>query len=242
MALSNWDCLAFGTDGKPCNAVLQFGERSLSIRKNWLVLEFDKGRHMSIHSGEIDGFGFNINAIRHTAQSSIFVYASAGKYGNEPPQYMCGVGCYGFMDEIDWIRKNHPDALNRIDQKYLDDDEYMRMSSCGHDDNRPHYTFCGKGDHLDVILECPEPQLDDLWTGVLPATLQAFGAWLKTVADEDYLAKIDIDNALRFNQGDAYFAEALKRDELMQPTPVGQSAGPLIGKIVSGETKKGEQS
>ena len=96
MALSNWDLLAIGKDGKSCDGTVKGKFASLEIYKNWAYLSseemYREGGHFSkpvigsIISGDFEIAGLSIVAIRHSLQNSIFVFVDASTYNKNNKQ------------------------------------------------------------------------------------------------------------------------------------------------------------
>ena len=256
MALSNWDTLAFGNDGKPCNGILEgFDGQSAEIYKNWVYIHDHKGWHegcgyskpviAEVSFGNISLAGFHITA-RHGPQNGIFVYVECVKYTDKDiagkketvcnRRRMAGIGCYGFSDPLKKIAltlgvnlKDYDDAL---------------LSTCH------NYPECGNGKMVATInlelvknnkivkeFSIPETsELESKWIGVTKNTYRAFMKWLKTGIDrspefdKDYFAWLDEckqSGPLRFCQGDGYFANNIKGVDLSATLP-GEAKSPLL--------------
>lgn len=126
MALSNWDTMAFGSDGKSCEGSFTNPKNKahIDIYKNWAYLrspaknpetdyQYTGDTIAQIDSGEISILGFRISAIRHKDQDAIFLYAeyTEDRGENTPVDQkrfvnhrFGGIGCYGFHDNSsEWI-------------------------------------------------------------------------------------------------------------------------------------------
>lgn len=262
MALSNWDTLAFDTNGNPGSGDLVLPDGSgVNLYKNWLYVihpkmwcedcGYSKPTIASVNEGELTIGHMHIYAIRHDDQNSIFTLIEAwicGEDGNiiDERQYMCGIGCYGYMDELEYLENSRADLLDKLGEqacKIVGDDWRSRIASCGKMicyGESPRWIFNFDGSDKEIYLDIDhEPDLGDLWCGVKPSTLAAFHDWLKKLHGDyvarDYIDKviatIEADKSLRFNQGDRYFAEAGIVDPSVA-TPVGKCNDPVMGDII----------
>lgn len=250
MALSNWDTLAFGSDGKPSNgSVVTHKGYRLSIYKNWLNVAAPEGDFpdfsnqviTSIQHGELDCGGFHIFAKRHDDQNAVFVFAKNTTYHDtnengerqEPTIIrMCGIGCYGFLSEIEWYKINHPDLFAQLPKEIQSDNvEVWTLSSI----KSTVFVADPEDESIDQAIEFevpddwPKPEFDELWVGVKESTFKAFIEWLDTLFsrydtnDKKYIKTISLDNARRFNQGDSFFASAGVVEENSISTKVGET-------------------
>jgi hypothetical protein len=110
MALSNWDTLAFNTQGEPCNGVIRVdlhedGYAAVEIYKNWLYVRDSKMWHdegsfveptvADIYEGIVNISKFRITAERGP-QQAVFAYVRSGYRHQDNFECMCGIGCYAF--------------------------------------------------------------------------------------------------------------------------------------------------
>lgn len=268
MALSNWDTLAIGTEGKSVAGGAKFGTLSVEIYKNWLYLRKDDmvddteeesscNRNVlgSINQGDMYLFGVNIKAVRGP-QNAIFVYANMyGKrhyekqedgtmkeISKDPNLYFCGIGCYGYGDLKEEYIKSKGIVLPRPYDELM---WYSGTRPIDGTDEREEYI--GYFDDSKPVGEREvnipiEPGLDlHPWVGVTKETLAEFRKWLEnpeTEADEEYLKSIDWDNLLRFNQGDAYFANVFQHE--VPATELGGAETPMIMDMI-GAMKVGDE-
>ncbi len=218
MALSNWDTMAFGSDGKSCEGSFTNPKNKahIDIYKNWAYLrspaknpdadyQYTGDTIAQIDSGEASILGFHISAIRHKDQDAIFLYVECTEdRGENTPadqkrfvnHRFGGIGCYGFKDTVAEVLTK----LGRTPQ----DNEYWSSGSVMEGDNLKHYISCFKkgatpaGDKVEEIIyhdEAKDGPLDyaDDWVGVKPETLEAFFQWLegreqRDAFNEDYFA------------------------------------------------------
>lgn len=261
MAMSDWDTMAFDSDGKPANGSLTIpGGAGVEIYKNWLYVRnpktWKKGQFTSpvvaqIQHGEISTAGLEIVAIRHPDQHSVFCFVShreytgrgKKKYDSHQDYYLAGIGCYGFKSEQDWLKVKHPKIYDSIDPKYWDEEKFMMTTTSSFGGGKKetwgyewYPTGEDKSERKSLIMKVKKPDLNEMWAGVTPSTSVAFFAWLEKVAPKEYFVKIDQDNVLRFNQGDAFFANAL--DSPLGATAPGKSKGTIMGQMLKKATKK----
>ena len=244
MALSNWDTLAFGPDGKPCDGTLKgFDGQTASIYKNWLYVGDPKMWHKDrgyvkpiiakVSSGDIRLADFTISAVRGP-QDAIFVCVECRHYLN-PKDYskvnirrMVGIGCYGFDDPTERMAADLNISLKGKD--------YVHRS--GMEAGGEKHTF------LDVLNAKNAPptryklpyneRYNSQWVGVLPSTLENFKRWLRKVdTAPDFVAWLKtLGIAKRFNQGDAYFVKKIGGVALETSTPIGKNDKPVLQKVL----------
>jgi hypothetical protein len=233
MALSNWDLLAIGNDGKSCDGTVKGKLASLQIYKNWIYISSEKmyqngGNYVdpviaSITDGNLHIGGLNITAIRYPLQDSIFVFVNASTYDEnhkEVPNYFAGIGCYGYYTKIKEFLK-----WKSINIEYDDYIVGSRNYKIG-----PKYETIPLGKTIEFISlhdkdgnKLYESDIDEEFgeltdfVGVMPETFEAFKNWLKNEISEDYgyyesfkkwFENIDWKSLMRFNQGDAFFVGA----------------------------------
>jgi len=257
MALSNWDMLAFDSDGKPCSGRIKgFLEgTSCEIHKNRLYVHDSKSRRKSnmfsngtiaqIYEGELSVSDFHIVAARGP-QDSIFVIVESLKHHEQedgkpyrPPDVrrMAGIGCYGFS-YIDY---------DELRVKFGLDPEYEGFSfGCCTIEGKSEavVTFVtndndGKAKLIECQLSKEEAcEYDYKWLGVLPSTYAEFIKWLKLIdsfaAMDDYavwLAKVEASEPLRANQGDMFFA--VNAGIELPVTAPGEAEQPILMDICS---------
>jgi len=241
MSLSSWDTLAFNTEGEACNGVLVVGNASVEIYKNWLYVrnkemwkekegQFTNNVIAEINHGHVELSRFDIIAKRHDEQNSIFVCATSG-YG-EDKKVLVGIGCYGFLDT----------ARIYVEKMGLDPNKEWMGGSSHHDGITEEVVSCftegGVEDHIvpkDIVIS-----YENAWVGVSETTYKAFIEFLIDMEeggmiDKEYLDKIKKAEALRFNQGDAFFSKALIQD--IPATEIEQSEQPIFSKIISSLNK-----
>lgn len=255
MALSNWDTLAFDTNGDPCTGSIEVNGTTVDIRKNWLYVGneaiwvpgfFVKPTILQMNEGHITISGFDIYAKRGS-QSSILVYAEHREYQEqvEGEPYkpaivtrMAGIGCYGYKDMFDvWAKDFNIKPL-------ADSDYYYSFSSYNPDDINTIGidVYRKETNSFKEKYELPETEknltrYDSYWVGVEPETKDELVAFLHSLdidADE-WIDKITNSAGLRFNQGDAFFAVNLDID--LPATEPGKAEEPIIMDMLKGINK-----
>lgn len=244
MALSNWDVMAFDTEGKPGNGVLTIPSgASVEIYKNWLYVRhpdmwvegnsFVSPTIAQVDSGHLILGGFRITAERCDQQAAIFCYVEHTQYGEDGKKsfIMAGIGCYGYLSAVEYIKRHHPQVYADKLQCHIDKDpDIVSNWSFGDRWGIGLYVF-SQDEHAEVDKHVEVDLTDDLdqdemydnaWVGVEDSTVDAFFGWMEDIKP-DYAAKIDRDSALRFNQGDAFFGapQATKPGE-QRPTIMSQ--------------------
>lgn len=257
MALSNWDTLAFDEDAKPTNGVINGFEEGTccEIYKNWLYVRDEKmwagGRGYieptiaQVNSGSLAISDFNIEATRGP-QDAIFVVVTSKRYNDrkegenyQPPEIrrMAGIGCYGYSEPpYERVRKEHG-----LEEEWR---------GFGHGGGEGKVTFVFFNDVTkemkEVKFEGDPEEYECQWIGVAPETLAKFIKWLKS--DEEYTSKygdkeykewidkIEKAEAMRFNQGDMFFAHNAGIE--LSVTPVGQQSRPVMEDICEAMKKQ----
>jgi hypothetical protein len=260
MALSNWDTLAFNSEGEPCNGVFEgFDGQSCAIYKNWLYVRdpkmWSKDRSFveptiaEFSHGEMRLSGMTIVGERGP-QNAIFVYVEATKYGDEKKgeetvtKRMAGIGCYGFSDPVPALCKHF--KVNPDDY----DDVFAGSTGTGKEGESYTILMCTKEGHppKEFRTETKE-ELESQWVGVTTDTYAKFLEFLQRVAEDhgygdDFKAwhkKIVESEPLRVNQGDMYFADRIP-DLAKQgvATKIGEGGDPLLIQACKEMKNKGE--
>lgn len=258
MALSDYDCLAFGPDGKPSNGVLNCPDgQSVEIRKNWLYVHDKKMWHKDrgyikhtiaqFNEGDIHIAGLSIIGKRGRQENIFFVFVEYNAYpgkGKHISLHMAGVAAYGWDDPTNRILKAWGKRLPPHKEKFLgwlttaEGKKFVTIDLLVKGKN-------GKEKFLPEVVKLKQTaRLDTRWTGLTKSTTKEFFKWLAQVADDygkpakEWFAKINQKKALRFNQGDAYFAQHLKKS--IPATRPGKATTPVFMKVVKAWAKKGE--
>jgi hypothetical protein len=263
MALSNWDTMAFGPDGKPCNGVLKavVGNGYIEIYKNWLYYHnkemivkdsmYSGDTITEINSGLITIDHMTIHAARGRYQQAVYMLAYSWKYGKTTKETvlkaMCGIGCYGWSDD-EAHKLAH--AMNVNIRKYKD---VYTGSGRDKDGVSYHCLTCIKEDGTmeDFRLnKTPENEgkFDPVFIGVRYETEEGFFEWLEEEIDKN-VAIFDRElkewytevqknrgSGLRFNQGDQYFAKHLGFET--PATKVGEQEDTILTGVIKEMAKK----
>jgi hypothetical protein len=248
MALSNWDTLAVDENGESTNGVFisKLGV-SVEFYKNWLYVRDEKawqdgGRFVSptvmqIEEGTLSYKDVNIVA-RRGPQNGVYAVIQTTIY---PPTITedcskCKVKAKAYRHEA-----SCPDFV---------DTKYVVMVGCGvygysgeewvgvTDDSKKFLIDWTQGSEK---IEVPLPRLmfNKLFSDdQIRAALALKGQVVSRFTDEnvfvesdshhfeDHIRKLDLSKALRFNQGDAYFANKVGTD--IPATPPGTAQEPWL--------------
>lgn len=263
MALSNWDTLAFDSEGQPGNGVLNgFTDgASVEIYKNWIYVRdrwmwrkdtgFVEPTIAKIDSGSVELSEFTIQAVRGP-QEGVFCYAAARKsiyetdeagkkqYVRSDYRRMAGIGCSGYADRWEQV----------MEEEKLDPEVWEPMwsgtgSKPTDGPEQEVFTFgrvggdrAEKGSMLEVAR--PYEEYQATWVGVLPETLAEFLKWL--------------EDEVRDDCGDGEFDEWLAKVKAAEPlrfnqgdayfaargvgeyagTPVGEGGEPVLMQVIQG--------
>jgi len=213
MALSNWDTMAWDTDGKPCAGTTIFQNKiRVSIYKNWLHIEDLRKKYQKVSSTVNSGdFSFHVPGTRDWVdvkarrgpQESVYVYIEYTHCWNKGKKYnfdklrFFGIGCYGYDSEV-WV------GVKPETEIYFKDWLYR-----GHKFEQLDFGEGGKitGSHTER-----GPIAYDLPT---------------------------LETGMRYNQGDGFFADEIGTDG--QITKAGEAKGTIFMRMLTGkdDTKKG---
>jgi hypothetical protein len=178
--------------------------------------------------GDLSISGLTIRAIRGP-QNSVFVFVryNEGKKTKYRTRVAGGIGAVGFTD----VR---PGVLKRAGIKNPNLEEWVSGSSYVTGDKPRHMVSrITKSGFIKNIYHNSHSR----YVGVTRATKEAFFAWAKKEVENspEGLAWLDKakKNSLRFNQGDAYFAKALKKS--IPATKVGKAKGTVMGNMLRGK-------
>jgi len=243
MALSNWDLLAFNTQGKSCDGVMSYKDTTIEIYKNWAYISNDKMWYVNgtefanpviaeIQSGNIQIAKINIIAERHEHQNSIFIICKGGYNTKGDMEIMCGIGCSGYMN----TGKIYSERMG-LDLSY---DWCSSSSTCNGKTTETLTGFHKTRKMQQVVVPdnilIPE---DDHWTGVDEITYKAFIQFIERIDENNeiilpkgYLNKLKKAVPKRFNQGDRYFEKNLGMK--IPKTKIGKSDKPVFEKFIKG--------
>ena len=219
MALSNWDTLAVNLKGKAqAGAFISPCGVSVEIYKNWVYLhdpkawreggQFCEDVIMELQHGDLQYMDVEIRAV-HGPQNGIYVvcwhvdYQSPGKDGIPgPTKYtgMIGCGVSGF-DKEDWVGVK-PDSVEFL-QKWISNKERTWTDE----------------EVDEMLLDLNNPDIDPK-------------DWEQELREDhifdfpEEIAGVKLDQAIRYNQGNMYFAEKVGMD--LDATKPGESDDPAL--------------
>jgi hypothetical protein len=183
MALSNYDCLAFDTEGFPCDGYMKIPHgTTVEIYKNWLYVGNEKmwvegGSFVSpviaqVSSGHINIARLDISSERHDEQNSIFCYIESNEYFyNEGKKFagskkhvMCGIGCSGYLNTHVWMKKHHPEVMSKMLRHHnLTEEEFFNGDvweySSGNDDWGWEYFVDGEDSKNQIMIRISMKEL-----------------------------------------------------------------------------------
>lgn len=250
MALSNWDTLTVNHRGESIEGRFTFpGGVWVESYKNWLYIHdpsgwteelqgFVRDTVMEFTEGEARYKGIHLKAARGP-QNGIYFAVWRG-YGEEV-QGMVGIGCYGFRDSVEYMLEKHPELRERLDPAYLDPSQYLVSE----------YSLYGNGEAQEwgfhfmrwegeepwefelSLTDFEKPNLEELWVGVTSESVKYLHEWLQNGIPKELVAKVDLSQALRYNQGDAFLANAGVGP--MSATKVGEAEEPLLTQALRAE-------
>lgn len=223
MALSNWDTMAFNEQGKSSRGIFVHPQSKveLELYKNWLYIRsaemwkeakwnFTNNTIAHLNEGNVRIGGWEIDAIRGP-QSSIFFLASYGSMenGKYTKKFVGGISGSGYRDVVE-------DTLISLGRANEINEDWCEFSEWnGDDDIRGIHNFA-TNEKIITHRESQDGPYDYSadWIGILQATFEAYVDWIRGKCGKydndiaDWLAKVEASEKLRYNQGDAYFADA----------------------------------
>ena len=151
MSLSSYDCLAFDTEGLPCDGSMEIPHgTTVEIYKNWLYIGNKKmwvedGSFVfptiaQVNSGYVNIARLDISSERHNGQNSIFCYIESREYfydenkkcTGSKTHAMCGIGCSGYLSQRAWMKKHHPEVMAKIlSHCNLTEEEFSKKDADG---------------------------------------------------------------------------------------------------------------
>jgi len=231
MALSNWDTLAVDETGESTNGVFvsPLGV-SVEFYKNWLYVRDRKGWQeggrfveptvMQVDHGSLSYKDVSICAVRGP-QNGVYAVVESTIY---PPSLTGDCSKCKAKAKSHWHEKGCPDFV---------DTKYLVMVGCGVygysgedwvgvDDESKKFLVDWIQKSSEEEIPMPRQLVNKLATeGDIKAHFASKGQKVTRITEEnifiayesfafeDHIRKIDLSKALRFNQGDAYFASKL---------------------------------
>jgi len=255
MALSNWDTLAVDENGESTNGIFTSPNGvSVEFYKNWLYVRDKKGWQeggrfveptvMQVDNGTLSYKDVSICAIRgpqngvyavvestiyppHLTEDCAKCKAKAKSYWHEKNcadfvdtkhLVMIGCGVYGYDGE-EWVgvddesKKFLASWIQKADQDELAMPRSLFNKLSGEAEIKAH--FATKGQTVTRVTE------ENVFIAY-----ESFGF-------EEHVRKIDLSKALRFNQGDAFFANKVGTD--IPATPTGTAEEPWLTKMLKND-------
>ncbi len=219
MALSNWDTLAVDLKGEPQAGWFESpGGVRVEIYKNWLYVHdtkawrekgsYSKDTVMQIQHGELHYHDVEIRAIRGP-QNGVYVGCWHAEYNSDPKvptEYtgIFGCGVYGYDDKT-WVGVT-PECVEFL-QKFVSHKERMWTDE----------------EIEEMVATLANPDLSP----------EEYRQWLQESFDFDFpeeIMGVKFDQAMRYNQGNMYFAEKVGMD--LEATKPGNSEEPTMNSLI----------
>lgn len=259
MAISDYDTLALDYKGKPTNGVFKSRESgaSVEIYKNWLYVRdpkswvenayFTNPTMMQVHSGALTYKDISIIASRGK-ENEIRCIVTTSKYNEKRKptiNRMIGIGVYGWKSRIKEYLEEH-EGLKNVNEKEWENIGISKGNSEGWDEFElltkidPKKCEPVKDKNGNKIEYKVRKDFElTVWTGVTKEMINSLKRWVSSelqinrIFNEDeykWFHSIDWSNLVRFNQGDAFFAENLKFN--VPASKVGESDKPILTKAI----------
>jgi len=231
MAMSNWDALAFDTNGNPCASEMETKDGLLEIYKNW----FSFGK-INVEEGNLWVGSTSILAKRGP-QNGIFVfvtvYDSSAEEGKKKSIFS-GIGCSSCDDNL-------PRMSEAMGVDLSLSDSWIKGSEYGPDGN--FYTLSYYDATKEEGSRYPEfrieqegnEHLNSKVVGVMQETYEEYIKWLEAVVSDqsddqvkEWFDKVKTTAPKRFNQGDTYLGE----EEMSE---IGDGDTPIALQMIGGK-------
>jgi hypothetical protein len=254
MALSDYDHLSFGPTGKPANGVfVGLNDYVFRLYKRWLYVDnarlWQEGSSsfvspvvMQINNGDLSFGGNRVVAVPAQTVSGILIYIESYDYrdGNPVTTRFAGVACSGY--DYKRVTRNACAALKLNPADW----ELSSTGSCG--DDRDITLSRVRGKESDKTLKYSfrdkkaMRRYETRYVGVTKAAVnELLGFLAREIGWYDkegqkWLTKVRRAKALRYNQGDAYFASHLGNK--LCGTKPSKAQTPLLIRALTGKSKK----
>jgi hypothetical protein len=251
MALSDYDTLAFNSDGK-CTIGKFTNDKgtTIEIYKNWLYIsnpemstsnsDFLSDVIAQVNSGNLTIGGWNINAMRGK-QNSIMFIASYYSISENKTYYVGGIGCSGYKDDVAEAVKKL--GLNPRYKWYMCSSSSYKDGNWTCKDIITRYTKKGVEEHTYRTYTREEESYE--WLGVTEETLKQWFNMAKRCCDykdfRKWLRKCQESKTMRYNQGDMFFAEHID-PSMRQMTEIGEAKTPKIMDMIKEQTTENENT
>lgn len=241
MALSDYDLLAFDSEGKPCNGTLKNHIGAIAeIYKNWVYIMDPKGWHdrngycnnvvAELHEGDLKISWFEVEATRGP-QESIFCLVRSYDHENKVYYRMAGIGCCGYDERLEEMM-----SYLGLDLKDYPEDEYTITEGSSYANGTSHRFLCIHSEEGYEDYKLPGGKFEPEWVGVKPSTYSEFMSWLESKinryndSETEWLDKIKKSTPVRANQGDMFFANSL---DIIPQTEPGKQEEPVLNKLIA---------
>ena len=249
MALSDWDTLAFDSNGEPCAGELESfdGKHVCSIYKNWLQIVCPENHDYGmigttvVFSGKVEMGTLAIFAEEKkvNGNTAIFVYVEDSH--SEKEQRMAGIGCPGYKNQYDRVMQEH--GLSSEEWLFTCSYALYELAVA----RSIYFDFEHKQTKESKTIEIAENASDyePVWAGISKELLDEFIEWLReldvgTDGFTPWVEKVAAAEAMRFNQGDMFFAQHLNEPALLQASSPGNALEPILTRLCK-NTEPGEK-
>lgn len=220
MALSNWDTLAVDEKGVSTNGVfISPSGVQVEFYKNWLYVReaVEKTPELKVNAGDLSYKDVLIKAWRGPSSG---VYAAVWSGFGEKLTGMLGCGIYGFEDTVEIVLREQGRTAD-------ESSHWCEMISMEGGTANRSITNLATGERI-------EHTHDSKWVGVQLEHIAALEKFLREDEDVPEVLKPSgiFNNAMRFNQGDAYFQRATNTP--VSGTALGASDPPMILDMIEG--------
>ena len=249
MALSDYDTLAVDHNGMPTDGVFVSPSGvTVSVRKTWLSISDPKSWRkggafmepvvMNINEGDLTYQDVRIRAvlgrkgIYAVVSSSAYLPMTKDKDGKDvyvDPTVtgMLVIGVYGYKHEAAIV-------LAKLGRKIKPNQEWHSVSSTknGKTTYAVERTVADKKRGFRIAESIPHKKIpwSRLWIGVEKSDVELLAKLARKHAPKS-MQNIKLSKALRYNQGDRYFADNVKGLGLAATKP-GKKSEPLLAKIL----------
>lgn len=239
MALSNWDTCAIDQNNQSIDGTIVSTSKpdySVAIYKNWAYLYFQNNIVGTIQFGEIAFGPFSIHAERGP-DNGIYILVEETIYEPDKQQafILLGCGIYGYGYDIE----DTSDPMYALVQIHQDGEEEEIFYFNGEDDffispEAKQNAIELSKDHANPVVDIKAVLVGSaVWYGVRQHNIDFLvNMYTKYVGDYPPAGfKPDFSQAVRFNQGDAYFADRIGFE--VPATAIGKAESTILSNLIS---------
>ena len=216
MALSNWDTLAVNEKGESTNGVFVSPQGvSVEIYKNQLWVNLgDRKDQITFDQGDMAIRDTSIS-VKRGPQEGVFCITYAPQY--KPTQAMVGCGVYGYTVQDKPSEEWEAEFVGVTEEsvKFLQDMILEKLFTEEQARKDVDYFLIQMPPHMQISDKEKDKKVQEL---------------LKDYRWPEIIRQIDLSKAVRFNQGDAYFADKVEAET--PATPVGEADGTIMSDLL----------